>query len=471
MTVKIKIKKKLLNSYWDGLKSDNGSSYTSILNYFAPELITALVIYSLPYLIDELFIAQLKSVSTYAAVGLTNSTLINLITKIAEGVAVGITIAVGISNGAGKEELIGKTLIQSVWVTLIIGGLVAFSLFTGANVLLFNYGFTPDMIIIGVPFLRLKSIGVFLNFLLFAIIGFLRGCKNTKTPMFIFISGAISFIFFDFILIFGKLGLPSLGFLGSAWASIIQQIVMIILALYSVYKSLNYKRFQIKFYWPSYTVMVSIFNLSWPIIIDKAIMSICYIWLGKMISPMGTNMLATFNVIKNIERFAFLPAIAGAQIITFLASNLIGAGKSDGIKSTIKKTMLISATVVFSLLMLISFYPAQIIGCFDKTGSFTAQAAQVLPIISIFVFIDLIQLILSASLRGMSQVRLVMNTRLLFSFFFFLPTTYLINNFIFIEPILKFLLLFGTLYISSALMACLYVYKFRAMELTSKEIV
>ena len=71
----------------------------------------------------------------------------------------------------------------------------------------------------------------------------------------------------------------------------------------------------------------------------------------------------------------------------------------------------------------------------------------------------------------MSQVRLVMNTRLLFSFFFFLPTTYLINNFIFIEPILKFLLLFGTLYISSALMACLYVYKFRAMELTSKEIV
>ena len=46
MTVKIKIKKKLLNSYWDGLKSDNGSSYTSILNYFAPELITALVIYS-----------------------------------------------------------------------------------------------------------------------------------------------------------------------------------------------------------------------------------------------------------------------------------------------------------------------------------------------------------------------------------------------------------------------------------------
>ena len=296
---------------------------------------------------------------------------------------------------------------------MIIGGLVAFSLFTGANFLLFNYGFTPDMIIIGVPFLRLKSIGVFLNFLLFAIIGFLRGCKNTKTPMFIFISGAISFIFFDFILIFGKLGLPSLGFLGSAWASIIQQIVMIILALYSVYKSLNYKRFQIKFYWPSYSVMVSIFNLSWPIIIDKAIMSICYIWLGKMISPMGTNMLATFNVIKNID----------------------------------------------------------IIGCFDKTGSFTSQAAQVLPIISIFVFIDLIQLILSASLRGMSQVRLVMNTRLLFSFFFFLPTTYLINNFIFIEPILKFLLLFGTLYISSALMACLYVYKFRAMELTSKEIV
>ena len=466
------MKKKLLNSYWEGIISREGSSYQTILNFFVPELISALVIYSLPYILDELFIAQLRSASTYAAVGLTNSTLVHFLTKIAEGIAVGITIATGLANGAGKERLVGRTFIQSLWVTLIFATFVSSCLFFFAKSLLVTYGFPEEMVIVGVPFLRLKSFGVFLNFILFSIIGFLRGIKNTKTPMIIFLVGACSFVFCDYVLIFGKLGFKALGFLGSAWASIIQQSVMIFLALYYVYKSLNHDRFDLRFSWPSLTSIVSIFNLSWPIIIDKAMMSICYIWLGKMIAPMGTNMLATFTVIKNIERFAFLPAIAGAQIITFLASNLIGAGESDGLKSTIKKTMFVSSTFVFFLLLVISFYPTQIISCFDKTGAFTAQAAKVLPIVSVFVFFDLIQLILSAALRGMSYVKLVMNTRIIFSLCFFIPITFLTNVFGFFEPGLKFILLYGTFYISSALMACFYVYKFRSMDSRSiKELI
>lgn len=461
------MKKNLLDSYLEGVKTKEGSSFTTILNYFAPELISALVIYSLPYLLDELFIAQLKSASTYAAVGLTNSTLIHLLTKIAEGIAVGITIATGTANGAGKEKIIGSTFIQSIWVTLSVGFLIASSLFVGANWLLFNYGYTQEMIVIGVPFLKLKSFGVFLNFILFSIIGFLRGLKNTKTPMYIFLAGAMVFVFCDYVFIFGKFGVEPMGYIGSAWASIVQQIVMIFLACYTVYKTMNCERFAIKFYWPDFTAMFSIFNLSWPIIIDKAMMSLCYIWLGKMISPMGTMMLATYTVIKNIERFAFLPAIAGAQIITFLSSNLMGAGQSEGVKSTIKKTILISTSAVFMSLLVISLYPNSIVSLFDKTGSFTAQASKILPIISVFVLFDVVQLILSAALRGISQVRLVMNTRILLSFLFFIPITFLISNFINIDSLLKFLLLYGTFYVSSALMACFYVYKFRCMDSSS----
>jgi MATE family multidrug resistance protein len=461
------MKKNLLGSYWAGIKNKDGSSFTTILNYFAPELISALVIYSLPYLLDELFIAQLKSASTYAAVGLTNSTLIHLLTKIAEGIAVGITIATGIANGAGHEKAIGGTFVQSIWVTLIVGAVISFSLFFGANWLLFNYGYTQEMILVGVPFLKLKSFGVFLNFVLFSIIGFLRGLKNTKTPMYIFLVGAMVFVFCDYLFIFGKFGLEPMGFIGSAWASIVQQITMIFLACFTVYKTMNCERFALKFYWPDFLAMCSIFNLSWPIIIDKAMMSLCYIWLGKMISPMGTAMLATYTVIKNIERFAFLPAIAGAQIITFLSSNLLGAGQSEGVKSTIKKTILISTTSVFVALLVISIYPNKIVSLFDKTGTFTHQATKILPIISVFVLFDVVQLILSAALRGISQVRLVMNTRILLSFLFFIPLTFVISNFVLVDSLLKFLLLYGTFYISSALMACFYVYKFRSMDSTT----
>jgi Na+-driven multidrug efflux pump len=145
----------------------------------------------------------------------------------------------------------------------------------------------------------------------------------------------------------------------------------------------------------------------------------------------------------------------------------MGAGQSEGVKSTIKKTILISTSAVFMSLLVISLYPNSIVSLFDKTGSFTAQASKILPIISVFVLFDVVQLILSAALRGISQVRLVMNTRILLSFLFFIPITFLISNFINIDSLLKFLLLYGTFYVSSALMACFYVYKFRCMDSSS----
>lgn len=457
------MKKKLLTSYWDGITSKEGNSYNNILGYFAPELISALVIYSLPYLLDELFIAQLKSASTYAAVGLTNSTLVHLLTKIAEGMAVGITVAVGLANGAGKNKQVGKTFVQSLWITVFSGFVISFGIFAFAKSILEIYGFPEEMIIVGAPFLRLKSVGIFLNFLLFSIIGFLRGVKNTRTPMKIFIIGACSFVISDYILIFGKLGLQPMGFLGSAYASIIQQIVMILIALFAIYKS-NIKKYDITFSLPSFSMVLNIFNLGWPIIIDKAIMSLCYIWLGKMIAPMGTAMLATYTVVKNIERFAFLPAMAGAQIITFLASNLVGAGQVDNIKNTIKKTLLISTFLVMFLLLVVSCFPFTIVNFFDRTGEFTMQAAKVLPVISFFVFFDIIQLILSAALRGMSFVKLVMKTRIYMAFGFFIPFTYFVNKSFTLDTLNKFLLLYGIFYFSSAMMAFLYVYKFRNMD-------
>ena len=113
----------------------------------------------------------------------------------------------------------------------LVGGIISLALFVGAPAIYSWYGVPQSMADLGVPYLRLRAVGIFFMFLYFSFIGFLRGIKNTRVPMMLFVLGACFFMFFDFALIKGQFGFPALALQGSAIAFLIQQLVMCIGAL------------------------------------------------------------------------------------------------------------------------------------------------------------------------------------------------------------------------------------------------
>ena len=86
-----------------------------------------------------------------------------------------------------------------------------------------------------------------------------------------------------------------------------------------------------------------VMQLSWPVVLDKATLAGAYIWLGAMFKDIGQYTVVTFCVVKDMERLAFLPAIACAQVITFLVSNDYGQGNWKGIKSNLKKVAFLAS--------------------------------------------------------------------------------------------------------------------------------
>jgi Na+-driven multidrug efflux pump len=76
-----------------------------------------------------------------------------------------------------------------------------------------------------------------------------------------------------------------------------------------------------------------------------------------MIAPMGKYAIASYTVVKDMERFAFLPAMAFAQIITILVSNDFGKRKWFDISANIKKVVFLTSLMVFALLAVLSLYP------------------------------------------------------------------------------------------------------------------
>lgn len=460
------MKKGLVASYISGIRDkENGESFGRIFRYFLPEFITALALYSLLYLLDAWFIADLKSTSMYATLGVTN-TLLHFIVKVAEGLSVGAIVLTGIHNGAHRLKDAGRSCVDAFWSTFISGAVISSVLYFGAHWIYLLYGVPKDMIAMGVPFLRLRAIGIFFMFVYFAFIGFLRGIKNTKTPMKIFIMGGVIFLFFDYVLIFGKLGFPEMQLRGSAMASVLQYGFMLVAAMIAVLFDKKYRKYDIKLFsvFKSGSQLKKLLQLSWRVMLDKATVAGAYIWLGAMLAPMGKYALATFSVVKDLERFALLPAVAFAQVVTLLVSNDYGQKNWDGIKSNIKKIVLLSSSMVFLILLILSIWPRFFVQFFDKNGDFTWLAGRILPLLSILVFFDVLQLVLAGAMRGASNVRTVMMTRLLVCIGYFAPISYIFSVAPIQNPVLKFVLIYGSFYIGNALMSVAYINRFRGQE-------
>jgi MATE family multidrug resistance protein len=457
------MKNSLLTSYYDGIiDTVHGESYNKILRYFFPEFITAFLLYSLPFWFDAYFIGLLESTSTYATLEVTN-TLIHLLIKVAEAVSVGTVILSGKFNGAGEYKDVGRSLRDAFWLNTVLGGILGAILFFGAPWIYYAYGVPAKMIGLGVPFLRLQALSLFFMFVSFGFIGFLRGIKNTKVPMHIFGLGIFTFIIFDYIFIFGKFGFPQMGLQGSALAGVIRYAVMATYACaYTFLNKTNHKyAINLLSVFTDISYIKRLFILSMPIVLDKALMAMAYMWLSKMICTLGKEGGAAFGAIKNMERFSILPAVAFAQVITFLVSNDYGTGNWEGIKSNIKKVIFLASLMIFAIVIIFLCFTEPIVQLFDRKAKFTSLAAQAFPILSILGFFDLLQLILAGALRASGNVSLVVGVRLAVLVGYFIPISYVFSSIHFKHQALQFILIYGSFYVGNALMSLAYIHRFR----------
>lgn len=460
------MKKNIFASYYEGLfETAHGEGYSRIVAYFLPEFVTNLIVYSMPLWLDAFFIAALQSTPMYATLGVTKN-IVHVVIKVAEALSVSTVVLSGHFNGQQNYQKAGDALRDAFWVTCLIGMLFCTLLFFGGEIIFRWYGVQEDIIALGIPYLRIRAFAVLFMFIYFAFVGFLRGIKNTRSPMKIFIFGAAIFVLADYCLIFGKFGFPAMGLQGSAIATLLQYMLMSLVAFAYIVINPKNRKYGVD--------LLSIFtrenqikrfcSVTWPMVLDKATLAVAYIWLGKMIAPMGTNAVAAFSAIMDMERFGFLPAIAFAQVVTLLVSNDFGAGNISAIKANVKKVILLSFGMIAILLFLLYWNAPTVLALFDKKGDFTELAILVFPAISVLVVFDLLQIILSGALRGVGSVRTVMWVRLIICGCFFMPISYVFSCLPFEMMWVKMVFIYGSFYISNALMSLCYIKKLRGQS-------
>ena len=320
---------------------------------------------------------------------------------------------------------------QGIWLALISGGILAAATPVGNELIKwFNHGaqVTP----LEIQYFTICNIFGGLSILNNALASFFSGQGKTKIPMWVTIIGNVINIILDYGLIFGKWGLPQLGIVGAAWASVIGLAGMTLLFGLLIFRQRvrrKYRLGKLAIFCPPVFMRLLRYGVPNGFGILMDVMS--FTLFTFIVGHIDVLSLQASNIVMSMQPVVFLIIVGLGRGIQILVSRYQGMNRTDlsvrVVKSACKMGYIYAGTVA----LLFFCFPQFFIGLFIMPGSadaalITAKTIPLVRLVSFFVLGDATYLIFGAILRGAGDTRFYMRAMLGCAWGLLIPGTWLL---------------------------------------------
>lgn len=176
--------------------------------------------------------------------------------------------------------------------------------------------------------------------------GTLRECGETVVPMKAGIVSVFVNLIFNYILIFGKLGVPAMGVAGAAIATILARIVEFFIVCNYTHRNKEKYPFIVGAYKSlriPVSLMKNILMKGTPLIINEALWASGTAFLMQCYSLRGLDVVAALNISSTISNVFNVVFIAMGSAIAIIVGQLLGAGKMQEAKETAWRLIFVSS--------------------------------------------------------------------------------------------------------------------------------
>src|SRR5690606_31233841 len=184
--------------------------------------------------------------------------------------------------------------------------------------------------------------------------------------------------------IYGKLGLPEIGFNGAAYASIIAEASGLIVIYFVIRLKGLHRRFAL---FESFTFDLSIFKLiferSSPLIVQYAISIISWEYFYILIEHHGARDLAISNTMRNIFGLSGIFSWAFASATNSMVSNIIGQNKHHEVLPLIRKILGISFIFALFTAAVLNIWPEWFLSFYGQGDDFIEHGIPVMRVVSV----------------------------------------------------------------------------------------
>lgn len=355
-----------------------------LLSMAVPMMISMLV-QALYNIVDSIFVSRICE-DALTAVSMAFPWQ-NIIIAIAVGFGVGINALLSRALGQKNAERVNQVAANGLllaglsYLLVLAAGLLGIRAYMRTQTdieTIVNYGITYLNICI------LCSFGIFIEI---TFERFLQATGRTVYSMITQLTGAITNIILDPILIFGLLGFPKLGIAGAAWATVIGQCVGAVVAVTLNHFKNPEVHLHLRHIRPNGRLMREITAISIPSIIMSCISSLTCFVMNMILIAYSSTAVAVFGVYFKLQSFVFMPVFGlNNGMVPIIAYNY-GAQKPERIHKTIRFGMVHAVAIMVVGLLVFQLIPKQLLLMFDASDAMLGIGAPALRIMSLaFVF-------------------------------------------------------------------------------------
>ena len=355
-----------------------------LLSMAVPMMISMLV-QALYNIVDSIFVSRICE-DALTAVSMAFPWQ-NIVIAIAVGFGVGINALLSRALGQKNAERVNQVAVNGLllaglsYLLVLVAGLIGIRAYMRTQTdieTIVNYGITYLNICI------LCSFGVFVEI---TFERFLQATGRTVYSMITQLTGAITNIILDPILIFGLLGFPKLGIAGAAWATVIGQCVGAVVAVMLNHFKNPEVHLRLRHIRPNGHLMGEITAISIPSIIMSCISSLTCFVMNMILIAYSSTAVAVFGVYFKLQSFVFMPVFGlNNGMVPIIAYNY-GAQKPERIHKTIRLGMVYAVAIMVVGLLVFQLIPKELLRMFDASDAMLEIGAPALRIMSLaFVF-------------------------------------------------------------------------------------
>jgi MATE family multidrug resistance protein len=327
------------------------------------------------------------------------------------GVMLALPPSVAQLNGAGRRPEIGALFRQALWLALALGLLLMFGVHFGGPVLVGAIGVDGKLIPDVTRFLHAISYGAPALTLFFALRGLSEGFGLTRPTMYFSLLGLGLLGPVGWVLMYGKLGVPALGALGSGIATAcVIWIEALAFLLYIATRRQKYGSLELfrRFDAPNFAEIRELLRIGIPMGVSVFMEASLFVAVALAIGTLGTDVVASHQIAINVASVTFMIPLGIAMATTVRVGHAVGRGDPDGVRGAGAAGLVLTLIAQGISAVLMLTIPERIAALYTSDIAVITLAAELLVLAGFFQFSDGLQVAASGALRGLKDTRVPM---------------------------------------------------------------
>jgi putative MATE family efflux protein len=333
------------------------------------------------FAIVDIFYVSRVSVNAVATIGLTES-VITLVYAVAIGLSMAATAIVARRIGEKDKAGASKAAVQVIFLGVVIAIIISVFGMIYPKEILALMGAEPELIAEGYGYTKVLLGGNITIMLLFLINAIFRGAGDASIAMWALILSNGLNIILDPVFIFGFGPVPAYGVEGAAIATTIGRGTAVIFQLAVLFFGWSKIKVGFKDLVLRTVVMLNLIRVSIGGIGQFLIGTSSWVFLMRIMSEFGSEVLAGYTIAIRVMMFTLMPAWGMSNAAATLVGQNLGAGKPERAEQSVWKTGKLSAVFMGSVSVIYLIFATQIISWFTSEMGVIENGALCLRIIA-----------------------------------------------------------------------------------------